>query len=52
MRMGQTGKITVDIDCREAVPSALTKDMIYDGLDNDASTVGGLAIGVPGELRV
>mmetsp|Transcript_49656 Transcript_49656/g.74000 ORF Transcript_49656/g.74000 Transcript_49656/m.74000 type:complete len:743 (-) Transcript_49656:1054-3282(-) len=41
------GKVTEAIDCREVAPAAAYRDMYLNG----SSTVGGLAIGVPGELR-
>ena len=44
------GKILEVIDCRETAPQAATVNM-FDGLPIHASTVGGLAIAVPGELR-
>jgi gamma-glutamyltranspeptidase len=45
-----TGKITEVIDCREIAPNAATMEM-YQDLDAHASSIGGLAIAVPGELR-
>ena len=42
------GKYEV-IDYRETAPAAAHRDM-YQGREN-ASTIGGLAVGVPGELR-
>jgi gamma-glutamyltranspeptidase len=44
------GKITEVIDCREIAPNASTMEM-YQDLDAHASSIGGLAIAVPGELR-
>jgi gamma-glutamyltranspeptidase len=46
----KSGKITEVIDCREVAPAAATRDM-YKGKSELASEQGGLAIGVPGELR-
>lgn len=46
-----TGKITEVIDCREVAPAAADTDMFLDHSDPKASTVGGLAIAVPAELR-
>ena len=46
----KSGKITEAIDCREVAPGAAFVDMFKDEPD-DASVFGGLAIGVPGELR-
>jgi len=43
-----TGR-SVAIDARETAPAKATKDMYYN--NPDASTYGGLAIGVPGEIR-
>lgn len=45
-----SGKITEVVDCREVAPAAATRDM-YKGKSELASEQGGLAIGVPGELR-
>ncbi|CAJ1896899.1 unnamed protein product [Cylindrotheca closterium] len=44
------GKILEVIDCRETAPSASTEDMFGD-MPASASSFGGLAIAVPGELR-
>ena len=44
------GKILEVIDCRETAPAASTKDMFVD-MPESASSFGGLAIAVPGELR-
>ena len=43
-------KITEFIDCRETAPQNSSYDM-FSSLPANASTVGGLAIAVPGELR-
>jgi len=48
--ISEHGKITEVIDCREVAPSAATTNM-YLNAPNSASIFGGLAIGVPGELR-
>jgi gamma-glutamyltranspeptidase len=45
-----SGKITEVIDCREVAPSAASTNM-YEHLPASASTAGGLAVAVPGELR-
>lgn len=45
-----SGKVTEVIDCREIAPAA-AETLMYEGLDDLASVRGGLAIGVPGELR-
>ena len=45
-----SGKVTEVIDCREVAPSAAYTEMYKDKPDS-ASTYGGLAIGVPGELK-
>jgi gamma-glutamyltranspeptidase/glutathione hydrolase len=37
------------IDFREVAPKAATRDMYTDGAVEDASRIGGLAVGVPGE---
>jgi gamma-glutamyltranspeptidase/glutathione hydrolase len=42
------GKYEV-IDYRETAPAASDKDMYKDS--KNASTIGGLAVGIPGELR-
>jgi gamma-glutamyltranspeptidase len=47
--IGQT-KITEVIDCRETAPGDAHQAM-YEGKEKDASTIGGLAVAVPGELR-
>jgi gamma-glutamyltranspeptidase len=47
--IGQT-KITEVIDCRETAPGDAHQGM-YEGKEKDASTIGGLAVAVPGELR-
>ena len=44
------GKILEVIDCRETAPAASTQDMFLD-MPSSASSLGGLAIAVPGELR-
>lgn len=38
------------VDFRETAPAAAHRDM-YAGLNDTASTVGGLAVAVPGEVR-
>lgn len=38
------------VDFRETAPAAAHRDM-YAGLNETASTVGGLAVAVPGEVR-
>jgi gamma-glutamyltranspeptidase len=43
-------KMTEVIDCRETAPSAATQDMFLSKPVN-ASSLGGLAVAVPGELR-
>eukprot|EP00978_Attheya_sp_CCMP212_P018907 scaffold52289_cov51-Attheya_sp.AAC.2 len=45
-----SGKVTEVIDCREQAPGAATAAMFKNLSPND-SIFGGLAIGVPGELR-
>ena len=50
--VSQSGKITEVIDAREVAPSAATSEMyLAEGLSKTAATVGGLASGVPAELR-
>eukprot|EP00980_Cylindrotheca_fusiformis_P004801 scaffold1028_cov135-Cylindrotheca_fusiformis.AAC.11 len=44
------GKITEVIDCRETAPAAASVDM-FDTKPVSASSFGGLAVAVPGELR-
>lgn len=44
------GKILEVIDCRETAPGASTEDMFAD-MPPSASSFGGLAIAIPGELR-
>lgn len=44
------GKILEVIDCRETAPTASTADM-FAGEPTSASSFGGLAIAIPGELR-
>ena len=43
--------MTEAIDCREVAPEASSRDM-YTGLPRSASMLGGLSIGVPGEVRI
>ena len=45
-----SGKVTEVVDCREIAPAAAFTEMFSDKVD-EASVLGGLAIGVPGELR-
>jgi gamma-glutamyltranspeptidase len=45
-----SGKITEVVDCREIAPAAATKHM-YTDLPTNASERGGLAVGIPGELK-
>jgi gamma-glutamyltranspeptidase len=45
------GKITEIIDAREIAPAAASEDMFLKAPLEDASIIGGLSIGVPGELR-
>ncbi len=50
-RAGQAGPPVV-LDFREVAPAAATRDMyIKKGVARDASRRGGLAVGVPGEVR-
>jgi gamma-glutamyltranspeptidase len=42
--------MTEVIDCRETAPKKSYRDM-YDGLPDEASSIGGLSIAVPGELK-
>jgi gamma-glutamyltranspeptidase len=50
--VSQSGKITEVIDCREAAPNAASTEMfLAEGLPDMASVHGGLASGVPAELR-
>eukprot|EP00977_Amphora_coffeiformis_P008419 scaffold1912_cov167-Amphora_coffeaeformis.AAC.18 len=46
-----SGKVTEVVDCREVAPAAAYTEMFLDNKDEDASTYGGLAAGVPAELR-
>lgn len=46
----ENGKTTLVIDAREVAPSYAHKDM-FENLPNAASTMGGLAMAVPGELK-
>lgn len=46
----QSGKTSEVIDCREVAPAAANKGM-YQHLPKEASEQGGLAVGVPGELK-
>ena len=43
-------KVTEVIDCRETAPSAASKDM-FAATPASASSFGGLAVAVPGELK-
>ena len=43
-------KITEVVDCRETAPSAASKDM-FASTPASASSFGGLAVAVPGELK-
>jgi gamma-glutamyltranspeptidase len=45
-----SGKLTEVIDCREIAPAAATK-LMYNDLPKHASERGGLANGIPGELK-
>lgn len=50
--VSRSGKIIEVIDAREVAPSAATTEMyLAEGLSKTAATVGGLASGVPAELR-
>jgi gamma-glutamyltranspeptidase len=44
------GKITLVIDAREVAPQMASRDM-FNGMTDTASTIGGKAIAVPGELK-
>lgn len=46
-----SGKVTEVVDCREVAPAAASTNMFLDNEDECASTYGGLAAGVPAELR-
>ncbi|XP_070573061.1 glutathione hydrolase 1 proenzyme-like [Ptychodera flava] len=46
----KTGKVEA-IDAREQAPAAATQNMYIDHPEDDASTVGGMAVGVPGEVE-
>ena len=49
---GKAGPAPVVIDFREVAPAAATRDMyLKKGLAKDASRLGGLAVGVPGEVK-
>ena len=43
-------KVTEFVDCRETAPQG-SSELMYENLEPDASTLGGLAIAVPGELK-
>ncbi|KAL7563626.1 hypothetical protein ACA910_013366 [Epithemia clementina (nom. ined.)] len=48
----KSGKITEVVDCRETAPNLAHRDMFLNAtLSKYASTVGGLAVAVPGELK-
>jgi gamma-glutamyltranspeptidase len=52
--VGVTGKLVEVIDCREVAPQAAYTEMFTSDNGDDtatSSTVGGLAVAVPGELR-
>ena len=44
-------KITEVIDCRETAPESASRDMFSEDQPQDASSIGGLAVAIPGELR-
>ncbi|XP_070573060.1 glutathione hydrolase 1 proenzyme-like [Ptychodera flava] len=46
----ESGKVEA-IDGREQAPEAATQNMYIEHPEDDASTVGGLAVGVPGEVE-
>ena len=45
------GMITEVIDCREKAPKDSDRDMFLNADESDASTFGGLAVAIPGELK-